>query len=122
MREKKLIIGIDGGGTKTLAILFDNTGMSIDELECQGSNLYVYGEEGVKRIITLIKGLLEKNKLSFDDVNSYGIGVAGISDLNQRELLFRDTLKNDLRTYNQELDVKLEGIFDSMGIELEKDW
>ena len=89
-RDRQLIIGIDGGGTKTLAILFDNTGMTIDELECQGSNLYVYGEEGVKRIITLIKGLLEKNKLSFDDVSSYGIGVAGISDLNQREALLKE--------------------------------
>ena len=90
MSDNKLIIGIDAGGTKTLAILFDNTGMTIDELECQGSNLYVYGEEGVKRIITLIKDLLEKNKLSFDDVNSYGIGVAGISDLNQREALLKE--------------------------------
>ena len=57
-RDRQLIIGIDGGGTKTLAILFDNTGTTIDELECQGSNLYVYGEEGVKRIITLIKLIL----------------------------------------------------------------
>ena len=47
--------------------------------------------------------------------------LMSLDSVNQRELLFRDTLKNDLRTYNQELDVKLEGIFDSMGIELEKD-
>ena len=42
-RDRQLIIGIDGGGTKTLAILFDDTGITIDELECQGSNLYVSG-------------------------------------------------------------------------------
>ena len=47
--------------------------------------------------------------------------MMSLDSVKQRELLFRDTLKNDLRTYNQELDVKLEGIFDSMGIELEKD-
>ena len=38
--------------------------------------------------------------------------MMSLDSVKQRELLFRDTLKNDLRTYNQELDVKLEGIFD----------
>ena len=47
--------------------------------------------------------------------------MMSLDSVKQRELLFRDTLKNDLRTYNQELDVKLETIFDSMGIVLEKD-
>ena len=47
--------------------------------------------------------------------------MMSLDSVKQRELLFRDTLKNDLRTYNQELDVKLESIFDSMGIVLEKD-
>ena len=37
--------------------------------------------------------------------------MMSLDSVKQRELLFRDTLKNDLRTYNQELDVKLEGIF-----------
>ena len=41
--------------------------------------------------------------------------MMSLDSVKQRELLFRDTLKNDLRTYNQELDVKLESIFDSMG-------
>ena len=44
--------------------------------------------------------------------------MMSLDSVKQRELLFRDTLKNDLRTYNQELDVKLESIFDSMGIVL----
>ena len=34
--------------------------------------------------------------------------MMSLDSVKQRELLFRDTLKNDLRTYNQELDVKLE--------------
>ena len=40
--------------------------------------------------------------------------MMSLDSVKQRELLFRDTLKNDLRTYNQELDVKLEGIFLSL--------
>ena len=88
--NKKIILGIDGGGTKTSAILFDSSGNTIDSMDCLGSNLYVYGEEGIKRIIGLIKDILTKNKLSFQDVHSYGVGVAGISDLNQREGLLKE--------------------------------
>ena len=53
MSNKELILGIDGGGTKTSAILFDSRGNTIDSIDCLGSNLYVYGEEGIKRIIDL---------------------------------------------------------------------
>jgi len=90
MSNKKLILGIDGGGTKTSAMLFDSSGNTLYSMDCLGSNLYVYGEEGIKRIIRLIKDVLIKNKLSFQDVHSYGIGVAGISDLNQREGLLKE--------------------------------
>ena len=83
MTQRKLIIGVDGGGTKTQAILFDNTGKTIDELECKGSNLYVYGEHGIKRIIGLIKDprslmqvrqtrlkmMGENNQTSYDDIS-----------------------------------------------------
>ena len=51
--NKKIILGIDGGGTKTSAILLDSIGNTIDSMDCLGSNLYVYGEEGIKRIIVI---------------------------------------------------------------------
>ena len=50
----------------------DTKGMSIDELECQGSNLYVYGEDGIKRIVGLIAGIAADPKvLIIDDLDAY---------------------------------------------------
>ena len=46
MTKKKMIIGIDGGGTKTLCVLFDNSGNTLDTISGEGSNLYVYKKEG----------------------------------------------------------------------------
>ena len=61
LRDEKLIIGIDGGGTKTSSILFDDNGITIDELECQGSNLYVYGEEGDTQSVLQQLQILQKD-------------------------------------------------------------
>jgi len=90
MKEKKLIIGIDGGGTSTTCILFDNNGYTIDTVRGKGSNLYVFQDEGVKVIINLIQYILDKNKLSYSDIESYGIAIAGISDLKYREVLLKE--------------------------------
>ena len=45
----------------------------------------------------------------------------GLDSVNQREMFFMDTLKNDMRTHQQELDVKLEAIFNSLDIEFKSD-
>ena len=80
--KKELILGIDGGGTKTTCILFDSQGMIIDSIQQEGSNIYVFKEKGVATIMQSISHILQKNKLNYLDVNAYGIGLAGISDLN----------------------------------------
>ena len=90
MSKKKLIIGIDGGGTNTRCILFDSSGYTVDEIKEAGSNLYVFKEDGVELIINLIEKILEKNKLNYDDISSYGIAVAGISDLKYRDVLLKE--------------------------------
>ena len=45
-----------------------------------------------------------------------------LDSVNQREMFFMDTLKNDMRTHQQELDVKLEAIFNSLDIEFKSDF
>ena len=92
----RLILGIDGGGTKTDCILFNEQGKTIDILQAGGSNLYVFKEKAVATIIDLIDNILEKNKLGYDDVDAYGIGVAGISDVFQRELLIKELDKKSI--------------------------
>ena len=88
--KNNYIIGIDGGGTKTTLSLFDDNGNILDLLQDTGSNLYVYKESGVKIIIKLINKVLKKHKLNYLDIRAYGIGIAGISDVFQRELLIKE--------------------------------
>lgn len=90
MKKSELIIGIDGGGTKTSCILFDNEGNIIDRIIKEGSNLYVFKENGVNILLSAINKILKKNKLNIDDINAYGIAVAGISDQNQKDLLLKE--------------------------------
>ena len=90
MKKRELIIGIDGGGTKTSCILFDTEGNIIDRIIKEGSNLYVFKENGVNILLSAINKILQKNKLNIDDINAYGIAVAGISDQNQKDLLLKE--------------------------------
>ena len=90
MSDKKIILGIDGGGTNTTCILFNNKGHTLDTVVEKGSNLYVFQEKGVQVIINLIQYILEKNKLNYNDVSAYGIAIAGISDLKYREVLLKE--------------------------------
>jgi N-acetylglucosamine kinase-like BadF-type ATPase len=90
MPDKKIIIGIDGGGTKTRCVLFDANGNTIDILKGSGSNLYVYKDEGISVILDLINSILKNNKLSILDVDAFGIAVAGISDFDQKEILLKE--------------------------------
>lgn len=90
MKKSELIIGIDGGGTKTSCILFDTEGNIIDRIIKEGSNLYVFKENGVNILLSAINKILQKNKLNIDDINAYGIAVAGISDQNQKDLLLKE--------------------------------
>ena len=90
MKKSELIIGIDGGGTKTSCILFDTEGNIIDRIIIEGSNLYVFKENGINILLSAINKILQKNKLNIDDINAYGIAVAGISDQNQKDLLLKE--------------------------------
>jgi len=90
MKKSELIIGIDGGGTKTSCILFDTEGNIIDRIIKEGSNLYVFKKNGVNILLSAINKILQKNKLNIDDINAYGIAVAGISDQNQKDLLLKE--------------------------------
>ena len=88
--DKRLIIGIDGGGTNTTCVLFNNKGYTIDRIVDKGSNIYVFKDKGIEVIINLIQYILEKNKLNYSDISSYGIAIAGISDLKYREVLLKE--------------------------------
>ena len=49
--DKQLIIGLDGGGTNTTCILFDSNGFTVDTVYDKGSNLYVFKDDAIQRIL-----------------------------------------------------------------------
>ena len=53
--DNQLIIGLDGGGTNTTCILFDNNGFTVDTIYDTGSNLYVFKDDAIQRILFIIR-------------------------------------------------------------------
>ena len=88
--DNQLIIGLDGGGTNTTCILFDSNGFTMDTIYDKGSNLYVFKDDAIERILFIIRSILEKNKLNYSDISAFGLGIAGISDLDSREKLLKE--------------------------------
>ena len=96
MNDNTYILGIDGGGTSTRGVIFNNEGKLLVELNDSGSNLYVYKENGVKIIINMVKNLAKKINIDFSDISALGFGLSGISDIHSRELLLKELDKNKL--------------------------
>ena len=61
--KDKFFIGIDGGATKTVGVLFDINGKTLGSYYEEGSNLAISQETSSRRIINLINKL---NKLYYD--------------------------------------------------------
>ena len=94
MNDNAYILGIDGGGTNTRGVIFNNEGKILVELNDGGSNLYVYKEKGVKIIIDMVKNLAKKINIDVSDISALGFGLSGISDIHNRELLLKELDKN----------------------------
>jgi len=86
--KDRYFIGIDGGATKTVGVLFDNNGKTLSSYFVEGSNLSISEEISSRRIINLINKLIENSKIKIDDIYSIGIAVAGASNETGREHLF----------------------------------
>jgi N-acetylglucosamine kinase-like BadF-type ATPase len=87
---KDTILGLDGGGTNTTCLLFDNEGNTIDVIKDAGTNIYVFKEKGIELILNMIRYVLDRNKLNYSDIAAYGLGIAGISDIDYREVLLKE--------------------------------
>ena len=83
------IIGIDGGASKTRGILMNDRGETIATAFNKGTNLTVYGEIAAERIIHIISDLCQTAKISCDLVDAVGLGLAGASDQDGRDQVFK---------------------------------
>ena len=99
--EKKALIAIDGGGTKTAFVLFNEKGEILEMLTLGGTNPNAYGLDEAKRV--LAEGI--------DRLLSMGVGVlglyAGISGASVGEN--RESLQSFLRSRYPFIKSRVEG-------------
>jgi len=88
--ENSYFLGIDGGGSNTHAVIFDASGETLGVAVTRGTNLAIYKELAVKRIVSVIKDVVNTSCLNLNNINGFGIALAGISDLNYREMLLKE--------------------------------
>ena len=84
----KVIIGIDGGASKTSGVIFNEKGETLAHESGLGTNLSIDEKKSAERVVKLIKNLLEKTKININDISSIGIGLAGASNEIGRQTLF----------------------------------
>ena len=88
--NNRIFLGIDSGGTNTTCVLFNESGYIIDKHYDKGSNIYVFKDKGINIILNLIRYILDRNKLNTSDISGFGLAIAGISDLNSRDMLLKE--------------------------------
>ena len=73
---KKILCGVDIGGTKCAIVIADDKGTIVDKINtCAHID---YNEEGlVKLVAEQIKELIQRNNLKETDVQGIGVGCAG---------------------------------------------
>lgn len=118
--EKKYLIGLDGGGTKTKCVITD---FNLNPLYiCQGgpSNFLIIGTQKVSEtILSLILESIAYLKISPDDVASILIGTTGAGRPNDAQKLKQDFLQYAeskgyyFKSFNVDSDARiaLEGAF-----------
>lgn len=84
--NSRFYIGVDGGGTKTHAVLFDYNLAQIDEAYSGAANIATDVDMAYSSICTVVDILVSKYKLLVSQVR-IGIGVAGYSVIQNRQIL-----------------------------------
>ena len=81
-------IGVDGGGTTTRAVLIDNQMRVVGRGEAGSSNHYSVGaERAAQNIATAVDGALQAASIASNDVESWGVGLAGACTEAEQALL-----------------------------------
>tara|TARA_B100000029_G_scaffold219396_1_gene217125 strand:- start:606 stop:1595 length:990 start_codon:yes stop_codon:yes gene_type:complete len=89
-KNKKYILGVDGGASNTKGIIFTNDGITVSSKVVKGTNVAIYGEKSAERIGKLIIDLTRMANIEIDDIDSIGLGLAGSSNDLGRELVFKE--------------------------------
>jgi len=93
---EQYIIGIDGGATETNGVLLNDMGDTISKSNQIGTNLSLNPSSVPQIISGLIKELCLLGKISIDDISAIGLGLAGASNEDGRDLLFKELDRENL--------------------------
>jgi len=92
--KEKYLIGIEGGGTKSSAILTNEKGKIISQANGSVTNPNVVGfEKSAKNIVSLISILNKKAKCSLKNISSIVIGTAGAGNKSNQSQLKKELQK-----------------------------
>jgi len=94
-------IGIDGGASNTRGCIVSQDGKTLVKMIVdEGSSLMLNPEESANCILNLIQSLCNEIKLSIENIDAIGLGLAGSSNKDGRDYLFGklDKLKLSPRT------------------------
>jgi N-acetylglucosamine kinase-like BadF-type ATPase len=70
----RYVIGIDAGGTKTVALLADETGQVLAEARGGGANLQTHGELEVEKVFDEVMDSVRGDRT----ISAVGLGIAGV--------------------------------------------
>jgi N-acetylglucosamine kinase-like BadF-type ATPase len=84
----KYIIGVDGGGTKTLGCLFDLSGKIIKQAKSDYGNFNVNAKNTILHLKVVLNELTKDIKIA--DVARIQIGIAGYSNYQAKEQLLKE--------------------------------
>jgi glucosamine kinase len=120
MNQSEYIVGIDGGGTKTRAIITRRDGAILSEHIGGPSNMQVLGvEKTVETILQLIRACCKSATCDFTQLAAVGCGLAGVgreADQRRMEQELRETAVRQHFALNKiivvsDARIALEGAF-----------
>ncbi len=85
-----IILSIDGGASRTRGVLFTETGEVRHYQETEATSLSRPGVNAPKKLGLFIEELAVQASLKLKDVDMLNIGVAGVSNQEARDRLFRE--------------------------------
>ncbi len=107
MTDKKYVIGVDGGGTSTVARLADLNGHIISVAKVGPSNLQTYGPEKCAETLSgAITNAISQANVSLDTVQTVVYGTAGAGRKVDQERLY-----NAIKTKWDELSQKTGSLY-----------
>lgn len=124
MNNKKYVLGVDGGGTQTTAILVGLDGAVVAEEKSVSTNIQVVGvEKATKIIIKLIFACCKKAACDIHSIKSIVLGLAGAGRLSDKTVILEGLKKSQIMlpdvTIETDARIALEAAFaSSFGIVL----